>query len=83
MLLCPQRWDLDLSTSARNLARELAKQHRVLYVNLPLDVGTLLSGLGRGGAPAPAGCVEPQELAKDKSSEQKQDLFLVPFTVGR
>jgi teichuronic acid biosynthesis glycosyltransferase TuaH len=47
VLLCQQRWDLALGTNARNLARELAKQHRVLYVNLPLDVGTLLTGLGR------------------------------------
>jgi glycosyltransferase involved in cell wall biosynthesis len=45
VLLCQQRWDLALGTNARNLARELARHHRVLYVNRPLDVGTLLAGL--------------------------------------
>jgi teichuronic acid biosynthesis glycosyltransferase TuaH len=47
VLLCQQRWDLALGTNARNLARELARHHRVLYVHLPLDVGTLLTGWRR------------------------------------
>lgn len=49
VLLCQQRWDLALGTNARNMARELARHHRVLYVNRPLDVGTLLTGLWQPG----------------------------------
>jgi teichuronic acid biosynthesis glycosyltransferase TuaH len=45
VLVCQQRWDLALGTNARNLARELARHHRVLYVNRPPDVGPLLAGL--------------------------------------
>lgn len=43
VLLCQQRRALALGTNARNLDRELARQHRVRYVNLPLDVGTPLA----------------------------------------
>jgi len=43
VLLCQQRWDLPLGTNARNLARELARHRRVLYVNRPPDLRTLLT----------------------------------------
>ncbi|MBI1317015.1 glycosyltransferase [bacterium] len=40
--LVQQPWDLGIGSNARNLALELAKSHRVLYVNIPLDRITLL-----------------------------------------
>lgn len=42
VMLCQQSWDLGIDTSARNLAKELARQNRVLYVNTPLNILTLL-----------------------------------------
>ncbi|WP_210517316.1 glycosyltransferase [Hymenobacter terricola] len=47
IMLCQQDWDLKPGTNARNLAREFAKHNRVLYVNLPLDVSTLVAGFRR------------------------------------
>ena len=33
VMLCQQNWDIGLATNAKNLAKEFAKSHRVLYVN--------------------------------------------------
>ncbi|GAA4048093.1 hypothetical protein GCM10022409_38070 [Hymenobacter glaciei] len=44
IMLCQQGWDLGIASNAKNLAKELAKDNRVLYVNLPLDVNTVLRG---------------------------------------
>ena len=44
IMLCQQSWDLAIDTNARNLAHELARQNRVLYVNMPLDLNTVLQG---------------------------------------
>jgi len=43
-MLCQQGWDIGIASNAKNLAREFAKANRVLYVNLPLDVNTVLKG---------------------------------------
>jgi len=45
LMLCQQSWHLRLGTNARSMARELARQHRVLYVHMPLDVKALAHGL--------------------------------------
>lgn len=50
VMLCQQNWDIGLATNAKNLAKEFAKSHRVLYVNLPLDLNTVLRGFGKPGA---------------------------------
>jgi teichuronic acid biosynthesis glycosyltransferase TuaH len=42
IMVCQQNWDLGLGTNAKNLAKEFAKNNRVLYVNMPLDINTLL-----------------------------------------
>lgn len=57
-MLCQQSWDIGLATNAKNLAKEFAKNNRVLYVNLPLDVNTVLKGLGKPGAFGQAGAKE-------------------------
>ncbi|SEU04292.1 glycosyltransferase [Hymenobacter actinosclerus] len=44
VMLCQQNWESGLDSNARNLAREIARHNRVLYVNLPLDVSTLVRG---------------------------------------
>jgi teichuronic acid biosynthesis glycosyltransferase TuaH len=44
LMLCQQSWHLRLGTNARSMARELARQHRVLYVHMPLDVKALVRG---------------------------------------
>ncbi|RSK43079.1 glycosyltransferase [Hymenobacter rigui] len=48
IMLCQQDWHLPLGTNARSLARELSAHNRVLYVNLPLDLNTLVQRLWRG-----------------------------------
>lgn len=45
IMLCQQSWDLGIASSAKNLAKEFAKSNRVLYVNMPLDVNTVLKGM--------------------------------------
>lgn len=42
VMLCQQSWESGIDTNARNLARELSQQNRVLYLDLPLDLNTLL-----------------------------------------
>ena len=44
VMFCQQSWNIGIATSARNLAKEFAKTNRVLYVNMPLNVNTVLSG---------------------------------------
>ena len=42
IMLCQQSWDIDLGFNAKNLAKEFAKHNRVLFVNMPLDVNTVV-----------------------------------------
>ena len=42
VMLCQQGWELAIDCNAKNIARELARQNRVLYVNMPLDINTVL-----------------------------------------
>ena len=44
IMLCQQSWDIDLRFNAKNLAKEFAKDNRVLFVNMPLDVNTVVKG---------------------------------------
>lgn len=37
-----QTWDISIGTTIKNTALEISKQHRVLYVNTPLDYNTRL-----------------------------------------
>lgn len=37
-----QPWDTEIGSNCKNIALELSKRHRVLYVNSPLDRATLL-----------------------------------------
>lgn len=46
VMLCQQNWDLGLAFNAKNLAKEFAKDNQVLFVNLPLDVNTVLKNSG-------------------------------------
>lgn len=47
IMICQQNWDLGIGSNAKNLAKEFAKHNRVLYVNIPLDVNTLVRGYSR------------------------------------
>lgn len=37
VIVALQSWDFEIGSNARNIAREFAKSHRVIYVNPPLD----------------------------------------------
>ncbi|QRQ99569.1 glycosyltransferase [Dyadobacter sandarakinus] len=37
-----QAWDVEIGSNCKNIALEFTKNHRVLYVNAPLDRGSLL-----------------------------------------
>jgi len=37
-----QAWDIEIGSNCKNIAAEMSKKHRVLYVNPPLDVITYL-----------------------------------------
>ena len=47
VMLCQQNWDLGIGFNAKNMAKEFAKDNHVLFVNMPLDVNTVLKGFGR------------------------------------
>ncbi|RZL16566.1 MAG: hypothetical protein EOO62_00970 [Hymenobacter sp.] len=42
IMVCQQNWNLEIDSSAKNLAKAFACHNKVLYVNAPLDVNTLL-----------------------------------------
>ncbi|TGD81162.1 glycosyltransferase [Hymenobacter wooponensis] len=42
IIISQQSWDTTIGINSRNLAKEFSKTNRVLYVNLPLDMNTLL-----------------------------------------
>ncbi len=42
IILAQQNWDTPIGTNPRNMALEFARHNRVLYVNMPLDVNTVL-----------------------------------------
>ena len=44
IILAQQNWDTLIGTNPRNMAKEFARHNRVLYVNMPLDVNTVLRG---------------------------------------
>ena len=33
-----QAWDIEIGSNCKNIAIEMSKKHRVLYVNPPLDI---------------------------------------------
>ena len=35
-----QSWDIKIGSTIKNTAMEIAKEHRVLYINTPLDIRT-------------------------------------------
>src|ERR1700754_2570129 len=37
VIVALQSWDFEIGSNARNIAREFAKNNRVIYVNPPLD----------------------------------------------
>ena len=37
-----QSWDIEIGSTIKNTASEIAKKHRVLYVNPPMDIATRL-----------------------------------------
>jgi glycosyltransferase involved in cell wall biosynthesis len=39
-----QPWDIEIGSNCKNIALELSKKHRVLYVNNPLDRKSVLAG---------------------------------------
>lgn len=48
-----QSWDIEIGSTIKNTAWEISKHHRVLYVNPPMDIATLLRmALGKS-SPSP------------------------------
>ena len=37
-----QSWDIEIGSTIKNTASEIAKKHRVLYLNPPMDIATRL-----------------------------------------
>ena len=37
-----QSWDIEIGSTIKNTASEIAKKHRVLYLNPPMDIGYAL-----------------------------------------
>jgi len=51
-----QPWDIEIGSNCKNIAFELSKNHRVLYVNRPLDIASIVKHIKR-----------PQTLTRIKS----------------
>lgn len=43
VIIAPQRWDFEVGSNARNIALEIAKRFKVIYINPPNDIKTLIS----------------------------------------
>ena len=39
-----QPWDVEIGSNCKDIAKELSKKHRVLYINAPLDLNRLIKG---------------------------------------
>ncbi|MBS1553280.1 MAG: glycosyltransferase [Bacteroidetes bacterium] len=43
VIIAPQQWDFEVGSNARNIALEIAKRFKVIYINPPTDIKTLIS----------------------------------------
>jgi glycosyltransferase involved in cell wall biosynthesis len=46
VLIAQQEWALNLGSNARNLAAEISKKHRVMYVNPAMDIKSIYKQIG-------------------------------------
>jgi glycosyltransferase involved in cell wall biosynthesis len=46
LIIAQQEWALNLGSNARNLAAEISKKHRVMYVNPAMDFKSILKQIG-------------------------------------
>lgn len=43
MIIAPQQWDFEVGSNAKNIALEISKRFKVIYINPPTDIKTLIS----------------------------------------
>lgn len=66
-----QSWDIEIGSTIKNTASEISKQHRVLYVNPPMDIASRLRIATGKGEFSPTSCRQ-LEVIKGKSSPIRQ-----------
>ena len=66
-----QSWDIEIGSTIKNTASEIAKKHRVLYVNPPMDIATRLRIAAGKGPLSPTGHRQ-LEVIQSKSAPLRQ-----------
>lgn len=75
-----QPWDIPIGSNAIDIAREVATQNRVLYVNAPLDISTLIRG---GSRPETARRIEVLKGKSEPLRRLSANLYVLdlPFSI--
>ena len=69
VIIASQRWDFEIGSNARNIALEISKKYRVVYVNPPEDLISLIKKFGK-------------RLKKSRVTKEKENLWvLAPHSV--
>ena len=66
-----QSWDIEIGSTIKNTASEIAKKHRVLYLNPPMDIATRLRIAAGKGPLSPTGHRQ-LEVIQSKSAPLRQ-----------
>lgn len=66
-----QSWDIEIGSTIKNTAAEISKQHRVLYVNPPMDIASRLRILAGKGQLSPTSRRQ-LEVIQGKASPLRQ-----------
>ncbi|MAZ96160.1 MAG: glycosyl transferase family 1 [Flavobacteriales bacterium] len=77
VVISPQAWDGEIGSNCRDIARELAKHNRVLYINRPMDWATYLKSFIKKNESA---VVRKKVLRGQVSEYQYLDQNLTVFT---
>ena len=64
VIIASQPWDFEIGSNARNIALEISKKYRVVYVNPPEDLISLIKKLGK-------------RLNKFRVTKEKENLWLL------
>ena len=79
-----QSWDIEIGSTIKNTAFEISKQHRVLYVNPPMDIATRVR-IATGKGPLTTISRRQIEVIQGKSPIRyiKENLWVLdsPFTI--
>lgn len=78
-----RQWNAPIAFDGRNLALELAKQNRVLFVNPPADIASRIRSLWKKGQPAQSAEKRPSVINPIQENLWTLDCPFTLFSVGQ